>query len=99
MTDQDDLKIESSRWRHRRHDVGHELQGGVSKAPSRRPARGEARLFSRSAEGPNHAGRVPRQGLETRERQGERARVDCVNVSGNVTCKKLEPNRLATMRN
>ena len=46
--------------RPRRHDVGHELKGGVPEAASGIAAGGEARLFSRSAEGSNHAGRVPR---------------------------------------
>jgi hypothetical protein len=64
--------------RPRRHDAGHELKGGVPEAASGIAAGGEARLFSRSAEGSNHAGRVPRQSTEARQRQGARAWVDCV---------------------
>ena len=44
--------------RHRRHNARHQLEGSVPKATPRFAARGETRLFSGSAEGPDHAGGV-----------------------------------------
>jgi hypothetical protein len=57
----------SSRWR------GHWLPDGVPKAASGARAHGQTQLFSRRAEGPNHACRVPRSRMEARQRQGSRA--------------------------
>jgi hypothetical protein len=68
----------NAEWRPPRHDARHQLEGSVPKATSWIAARGEARLFPKPTDGPNHTGRVSGARIETCQRQGARAGVDCV---------------------
>jgi hypothetical protein len=61
------------------HDAGHEPKGSVPEASSGIAARGEARLFSRSAERSNHESGVSRPRVEDRKRQGSRVGMDRLN--------------------
>jgi hypothetical protein len=65
--------------RPRRHYAGHELKGRVPEATLGIAARGEARLFSRSAEAPDYASGVSGSCPKDGERQGARVGVDRIS--------------------
>ena len=64
--------------RPRRHYAGHELKDRVPEATLGIAARGEARLFSRSAEGPDYASGVSGSCPKGGERQGPRVGLDLI---------------------